>query len=136
MSTYTAVHATSGSSLRTVLRVDGVSTMLFGVLLVAGGSLLSDPLGLPVRWSLPLGIGMLAGAALLLWIAARPSVSPGLALTVTVGNGVCAIGMVALAVSGVIDLTGLGVAFMLVGALVVAVFTEFEYLGYRQVART
>ncbi|WP_328411167.1 hypothetical protein [Nocardia sp. NBC_00403] len=121
--------------LRSALRVDGWSTGGFGVVMLAGAVALRDPLGLPTTWSIPFGIAMLGGALALLLIAGYPDISPRQATAVVTVNALSAVGMVALTFSGLIDLTRLGVAFMLIGATVVAVFACLEYTGLRRVGR-
>lgn len=112
------------------LRVDGWSTGLFGVLLAAGAPLLRAPLGLPVPVSLLFGAVMLTGGAALLWIARRgPHRFGPLVVAVNVAS---ALGMVALASSGILALTGAGVAFLLLGAALVAGFAGWEFTGLRR----
>ncbi|MFE7801754.1 hypothetical protein [Nocardia sp. NPDC057440] len=118
--------------LRSALRVDGWSTGAFGVIMLAGAGALRDPLGLPTAWSIPFAVAMLGGALALLLIAGYPVISPRQASGVVAVNALSAVGMVALAFSGLIDLTGLGVGFMLAGATVVAVFAFLEYTGLRR----
>lgn len=113
--------------LRTILRIDAWSTALFGVVLLAAGGVLREPLGLPQSWSVPFGVAMLGGAAALALIAGYPEVPSRLALTVVVANALSAVAMIVILLLGVIPLTGLGVAFMLVGAAVVAVYAALEY---------
>ncbi|MFD0362623.1 hypothetical protein ACFQZZ_14345 [Nocardia sp. GCM10030253] len=121
--------------LRSALRVDGWSTGAFGVVMLAGAVGLRAPLGLPTAWSIPFGVAMLGGALALLLIAGYPEISPRQATGVVAVNALSAVGMVALAFSGLIDLTGLGIAFMLAGATVVAVFACLEYTGLRRVGQ-
>ncbi|WP_405162153.1 hypothetical protein OG203_38530 [Nocardia sp. NBC_01499] len=118
--------------LRTALRVDGWSTGVFGVVMLAGAAVLRDPLGLPTAWSIPFGVAMLGGALVLLLIAGSPEIPFRQAGAVVVANAVSAVGMVVLALSGLIDLTGLGVAFLFVGAAVVAGFAAVEFTGLRR----
>ncbi|MEU8780813.1 hypothetical protein [Streptomyces sp. NPDC048637] len=59
----------------------------------------------------------------------------GLALTVVAANALACVALLLLTFTGVLPLTGLGTAFLLVGALVVAVFAEREYVGYRRTTR-
>lgn len=127
-----ATDSAASDLLRTSLRIDSWSTAAFGVVLLVGSTWLSDPLGLPTTWSIPFGIAMLGGAAALALIAGYPQISPRLAATVVVGNLVSCIALLLLAFTGVIPLTGLGVAFMVVGAVVVAVFAELELIGLRR----
>ncbi|MEV0298633.1 hypothetical protein [Nocardia sp. NPDC050710] len=127
MSTAIATRPTLG--LRTALRLDGWGTGTFGAVLLACAAPLSDPLGLPTTWSVPFGVAMLGGALALLLIAGYPRISPRHASAVVGVNALCAVGMVVLACSGALDLTALGIAFFLIGALVVAVFAALELAG-------
>ncbi|MET8681883.1 hypothetical protein ABZW18_30970 [Streptomyces sp. NPDC004647] len=134
--TTTARRAPAGSAapdlLRTSLRIDSWNTAAFGVIMLAGSKWLSDPLGLPTTWSVPFGIAMLGGAAALGLIVGYPRIPSGLAATVVVVNAVSCVGLILLAFTGVLPLTGLGSAFMVVGAVVVAVFAELEFIGLRR----
>ncbi|TMR90938.1 hypothetical protein EJK15_52710 [Nonomuraea basaltis] len=105
-------------ALRVSLRVDGMGTAIFGVLVLAGGQRLADVIGVPGSWIVPIGVGMLGGAVLLLIFSGHPAL-PRVAVAVNAGSGVV---MVGLAASGVLPLTGLGIAFMLAGAAWVATF--------------
>lgn len=122
---------TAGIPLRTALRVDGWSTGAFGVVLLAGAAALRGPLGLPTSWSIPFGVAMLGGGLALLLIAGYPEISPRHARAVVLVNAVSAVALVALACSGLLALTGLGVVFLLIGAAVVALFAALEYAGLR-----
>ncbi|KIA62132.1 hypothetical protein [Nocardia vulneris] len=132
MSTVLSADQTSTEFLRTALRVDGWGTGVFGVVLLGGAVALRDPLGLPTAWSVPFGVAMLGGALALLLIAGHPEIPFGQACAVVAVNAMSAVGMVVLALSGLIALTGLGVAFLLVGAVVVATFAVVEYTGIRR----
>ncbi|MFD1932337.1 MULTISPECIES: hypothetical protein [Nonomuraea] len=126
---------TDSSLLRTILRIDGWSTAVFGVVMLAGGQALSGPLGLPTAWSVPLGVAMLGGAAALGLIAGYPRIPARLGGYVVAGNALSCAGQLVLAFAGLIPLTGWGVAFMLAGAVVVAVFAIFQLVGLRQSLR-
>ncbi|MFI9550280.1 hypothetical protein [Nonomuraea endophytica] len=118
--------------LRTVLRVDGWSTAVFGIVMLALAGPLSGPLGLPVAWAVPFGVAMLGGAAALGLIAGYPRIPARLAAMAVAGNGVSAVAMLALVASPLLPLTALGVTFVLVGAFVVAVYAVLEYAGLRR----
>jgi len=118
--------------LRTILRIDGWGTAAFGVVMLAGSEWHSDRLGLPATWSVPFGVAMLGGAAALALIAGYPEIPSRLAAVVVVGNMLSCAAMLLLAFTNVVPLTGLGTAFMVVGALVVAVFAELELIGLRR----
>ncbi|MGW0431360.1 hypothetical protein ACWDV4_02245 [Micromonospora sp. NPDC003197] len=133
--TMTAQYAVDGTSpsslLRTVLLIDAWSTLAFGVFLLAGGSWLSGPLGLPTTWSVPIGVAMLGGAAALGLIAGYPRIPARLALTVVAGNLLCGVALVLLTISDLLPLTGFGTVFMLFGAVLVVVGAALEFVGYR-----
>ncbi|MEU2956712.1 hypothetical protein [Streptomyces sp. SID1034] len=126
-----AVGRATPGRLRTILRVDGWSTAVFGVVLLACGRPLSEPLGLPVTWSVPFGIAMLGGAGALALIAGYPHVPRRLVVTVLVANALSCAALVVLACTDVVPLTGWGRAFMVVGAVVVMAFAELEYVALR-----
>ncbi|GAB3144514.1 hypothetical protein GCM10027290_23030 [Micromonospora sonneratiae] len=118
--------------LRTVLLIDAWSTLVFGVILLAGGSWLSGPLGLPTTWSVPFGVAMLGGAAALGLIAGYPRIPARLALTVVAGNLLCGVALVLLTVADLLPLTGFGTVFVLFGAVLVVVGAALEFVGYRR----
>lgn len=118
--------------LRRVLRVDGWGTGAFGILMLATAVPLRDPLGLPTSWSLPFGVAMVGGGLVLLLVAGYPVISRQYATAVVAVNTVSVLGMLALAGSGLLPLTAAGVAFLLAGAAVVAVFAAVECLGLRR----
>ncbi|MEU7228337.1 hypothetical protein [Streptomyces chrestomyceticus] len=118
--------------LRKVLRIDSWSTAAFGVFLLAGSKALSAPLGLPATWSVPFGVAMLGGAAALALIAGYPHIPTGPATAVIAGNALSCVAMLLLAFSGLLPLTGLGIAFLAVGAVVVAVYAVVEFVGLRR----
>ncbi|WP_433492099.1 hypothetical protein [Nocardia grenadensis] len=124
---------TSDDLMRRTLRLDGWGTGVFGVLMLAGAVPLRDLLGFPTSWSVPFGVAMLGGGLALLLIAGYPVISPRHATGVVVFNSVCVLGLLALPFSGLLDLTGAGVAFVLFGALVVAAFAALEYAGLRRI---
>ncbi|WP_067562261.1 hypothetical protein [Nocardia acidivorans] len=134
MGTTTMGFANRTGLLRTVLRLDGAGTGLFGVFLLAAASALADPLGLPLGWSIPFGIAMLIGAAVLLLIAGQPEIPGRLAFPVVAVNAGSAVAMIALVCIRPMPLTGWGIAFMLSGAVFVAIFAELEYLAVRRAA--
>ncbi|GAA5058119.1 hypothetical protein [Nocardia callitridis] len=65
--------------------------------------------------------------------AAHTDVSRQHARVVVAANVASVVGMVVLAFSGLIPLTGLGIAFLLISAASVAVFATWEAAGLRVV---
>ncbi|MFI9236748.1 hypothetical protein [Streptomyces sp. NPDC053079] len=134
----TARRSAAGKSadlLRTTLRIDGWACAGLGVVLLAGCKLLSDPLGLPTTWSVPFGIAMLAMAAFIALIVRKDPLPSGLAWAVVVINTLSCAGLLVLACTDVVALTGLGTAFMILAAVVVGLFADVEFFGLRR-ART
>jgi hypothetical protein len=122
--------------LRRMLRIDAWSTGAFGVVVLAGSGPLSAPLGLPTSWSVPFGVAMLGGAAALGLIAGYPRIREGHAAAVVAGNLLSGAALLVLAGTDVIPLTGLGVAFMAAGAVVVTTYAVLEFLGLRRLRRS
>ncbi|MEV0703967.1 hypothetical protein AB0I53_39455 [Saccharopolyspora sp. NPDC050389] len=118
--------------LRSSLRIDGLGTAAFGVVMLVGGPWLGGPLGLPSAWFLPIGIAMLGGAAALGLIAGYPKIPSRLAGFAIAGNALSAVVILPLTFTGVLPLTGLGIAFMLAGAAWVTAFAALTFAGLRR----
>jgi hypothetical protein len=124
----------SGASdlLRSSLRIDGWGTAAFGVVMLVGGRWLSGTIGLPTAWFVPVGIAMLGGAAALGLIAGYPKIPSRLAAFAVAGNALSGVVILPLALTGALPLTGLGVAFMVAGALWVTTFAGLAFIGLRR----
>jgi hypothetical protein len=120
------------SLLRRALLVDAVATAGMGVLLAAAPGLLEALLGLPVALLRGAGLALLPFAALLAWVARRPRIPAGLAWTLVVVNVLWAIDSVVLPLTGWIDPTALGAAFVVAQGLIVAAFAWVEWTGLRR----
>lgn len=118
--------------LRGVLRIDGWSTAVFGVVMLLGSGWLSGPLGLPTTWSIPFGVAMLGGAAALGLIAGYPQIPSFPAALVVAGNALSGAALLLFTFMDVVPLTGAGIVFMVIGALVVTVFAGLEFIGLRR----
>jgi hypothetical protein len=123
----------TSAALRTALRIDAVASGGLGAILLTFCRSLDEPLGLPVLVSASVGVGLLAWAGAVGWISI--DAHEPLAREVVVANVVWVLASGAFAVSGWVDLTGLGVTFVLGQALAVAVVTGMQVRGLRQ-ART
>lgn len=115
--------------LRTALRLDALASGGVGALLLGLAGVLEEPLGLPVVLSAVVGAGLLGWAGLVGWISI--GASEALAKEVVIGNLVYVGGSVALASAGWVDLTGLGVAFVLAQAGAVVGLTGLQVLALR-----
>ncbi len=87
---------------------------------------------MPVAFSVAFGIYQIGGAAALALIAGYPVIPDGLAWTVVAVNAASAVACVVVAFGDMVSLTGFGVAFMLIGALIVTVYAALEYSGLRR----
>jgi len=120
------------SFLRKVLVVDGVISGACGLTLVLGAGPLERWLGIPAALLRPVGLTLFPFTALLLSLARRAALSRATVGGVIAANGIWVAGSVLLLVSGWIDPTGLGYAFVVGQAAVVAVFAEMEYVGLKK----
>ncbi|MEU5977766.1 hypothetical protein [Streptomyces sp. NPDC047315] len=121
--------------LRLVLRVDGVSTAVMAVVLIVAVGPLGDLTGMPTGFTLGFGGYQLAGGAVLLLIARLPVLRPAIVRTVICVNLFSGIGCVALALVDPLSLTGFGVFFLLVGAVIVTVYAALGYAGLRRMTQ-
>lgn len=117
------------SDIRTALRLDALASGALGVLLVALAGVLDGPLGLPTALSLTVGALLVAWAALVAWVATRPT--SALVKEIIVANVVYVAASLLFAAGGWVDLTGLGVAFVLVQAAAVVGLTLLQVTGLR-----
>jgi hypothetical protein len=117
--------------LRTALRADAVVTGANGLAYLAAAPLLTGLLGIPPGALRGVGAFLLAFAAGVWLVAARPRVS-GTATEVVVGaNLLWAAGSVAAVVTDRFPLTGAGTAWVLLQAAVVAGFAAAQLAALR-----
>jgi len=124
----------SSNFLRTVLRIDAVTCALSGLASLALASVLAAPLGLPVPLLQVSGVALLGFAGLIAFAASRVPATRWPVWLVIVGNAVWVLDSVLLLVSGSVQPTALGTAYVIAQALVVAVLAELEYTGLRRTA--
>jgi hypothetical protein len=118
--------------LRTALRLDALVSAGFGVLVLLGGPLLADVLGLPAGLLWPVG-GVVVAYAAGLWLAqARTPISVSIGWSVIALNVAWASASVVAVVLGWWPLTGLGMTFVLLQAVVVAGFADLQFVGVRR----
>ena len=115
--------------LRTALRLDAIASGGLGALLLATAGLLDEPLGLPVGLTLVVGGVLLVWSGLVGWISV--GASEPLAKDVVAGNVVWVAASTVFAVSGWVELTWLGVAFVVAQAAAVAGLTCLQVAGLR-----
>lgn len=120
--------------LRRVLLADAATCAAAGLLLMLGSALLEQSLGLPAQLSRYAGLSLLPFAAGLVYLATRETLSPPVVWAVIALNALWTVDSILLLLSGWVEPTGLGYAFVLFQAFGVAVFAALEYLGLRKAA--
>ncbi len=132
-STFPPVAAT-GTFLRNVLFADAVVSGATGALMALAAGVLEPILQVPAPLLRIAGLVLLPYAAVVAMLARRGTLSRGAVWAVIGCNALWAIDCVALLFTGWIDPGVLGVAFILVQALVVAAFAELQVVGLRRMA--
>lgn len=115
-------------SIRQVLLTDIAITGATALLMLLGAPVLDDLLDVPAALLAGAGAVLIPYVGYLFWLANRdaaPRAGIGVAIA---ANLAWAIGCVALLVAGWVDPNGLGVAFILLNAVVVIVFAELLVL--------
>lgn len=119
--------------LRKVLWADALSGAATGALQLAVPGVLAVWLGLPVALLTNTGLAIFAFVALASFVATRVDTPRSLLMLLVVSNWAWVVGCVALAFSGALTPTALGVGYLLVQAAVVTVLAELQWMGLRQV---
>ncbi|MEU9379078.1 hypothetical protein AB0D94_35725 [Streptomyces sp. NPDC048255] len=127
-----AVRQASDRFLRLVLRIDSVSTAVMAAVLIAAYGPLGSATGMPVAFSIGFGLFQLGGAASLALVAGYPVIPAGLVKAVIGVNLGSAVACLVVAAGDFVPLTGFGIVFMLIGALVVGVYAALEWAGLRR----
>ena len=122
----------AGGLLRLALGLDAVVTGANGAAYLLGASLLDGPLGLSPGLLRGVGVFLLVYAAAVWFVATRRRI-PGAAVEAVIGaNVLWALGSVVAAVVGIGSLTGLGAAWLVLQAAVVAGFAAVQFVGLRR----
>jgi hypothetical protein len=117
--------------LRRVLCVDAATCAATGALMTFDAAPLSTPLGLPAALLFWAGLSLFPVAAFLLWVATRRDIPrPGAWLAILGNAGWVAGSALVLAL---LSPTGLGYAFVIAQAVVVALLAELEYMALRRI---
>lgn len=122
----------SPTVLRRVLAFDAISGAGTGVLHLLLASVLATWLGLPEALLQASGVAIFAFVLLAAWLARQATVPRGPLMVIVSLNVAWAIACAWLALGGAVQPTPLGVAYLLVQAVVVLVLAELEWMGWRQ----
>lgn len=132
-SSVTMTGTTTGRSLlRRALLADSLISGAAALLLMLGAGLLDDPFGLSATFLRVVGLSLLPWTVLLAYGATRPAISRGFVQLVIGVNLLWIAGSILLLLSGQVNPTGLGTAFVIAQALAVLVFAELQIVGLRR----
>ncbi|HYG87370.1 MAG TPA: hypothetical protein VD978_14015 [Azospirillum sp.] len=131
--TLTMNAATDASTLlRRVLHADGIVCAAMGALLTLAAAPLAGLLGLPAPLLRVVGISLLPLAAVLIYLATRAAIPRRGVWAVIAYDVLWVADSILLLVTGWVEPTALGYAFVIGQALVVAGFAELKYVGLRR----
>ncbi|MGA9770927.1 MAG: hypothetical protein WBV94_17935 [Blastocatellia bacterium] len=125
---------TTSPFLRKVLFADAATCAATGLLMMLGAGLLEQWFGLPSELSRYAGTGLLPFAIFLVYLAKRANLSQPVVWAVIVLNVLWTADSFLLLLSGWIEPTGPGYAFIVFQAFGVAMFAGLEYFGLRKSA--
>ncbi|MEU2615998.1 hypothetical protein ABZ570_31165 [Micromonospora sp. NPDC007271] len=118
--------------LRFALKQDAMGSGAIGVVCVLAAAIFGELFGLPAAFLYPIGAFLVAWAAALFFLAARPTVSRAAVVAVMAVNAAWVVGSAELLIAGWFPLTGLGTALVVAQAVVVAGFTGLQFAGLRK----
>ncbi|WP_428696877.1 hypothetical protein [Stappia sp.] len=117
-------------SLRNLLVVDALTCAVMGALLLVADGLLAGPLGLPADLLFYAGLLLLPVSAFMVLVA-LPARTPGSGtLIVIAGNWLWVAASIALPVLGLVAPTALGLAFLVIQAVAVAMLAILEQKAF------
>ena len=121
--------------LRRAIQLDAVATAAMAALLIAAAAPLSQWLQLPQNLLLGAGLVLVPYVAYLGWLLSRERISNAQVWSVIAINVCWVIDSAAVLIAGWVLPNDLGMAFVIVQALAVAVFAELQYFGLRRQER-
>ena len=122
--------------LRQVLFVDAAVSGAAGLLMAAGAPFLSPLLGLPENLLFWAGLALFTFVALLIAVARRGKASRLILIDIVAINALWVAASFGLLISGAVQPTMLGYAFVIAQALAVALLAELQLIGLRRVTAT
>lgn len=118
--------------LRQALLADAATSGACGALLLLGAGFLEGLLGLPGPLLRTSGAFLIGYAGLVAVLGTRPTLPNVLVWAVILGNAVWAADSVLLLVSGWVEPSRAGTAFVILQALAVAMYAELQWMGLRR----
>jgi hypothetical protein len=123
---------TSSTFLSRALLLDAVATGATAPLLLAAAGLLAGLLGLPESLLRYAGLLLIPFVALVAWAGTRGRAPVQVVRVIIGANAAWVIASILLLLSGWVQPTALGYAFVIGQAVVVGVFAELQMLGLRR----
>ena len=123
---------TRNTFLRNAMMIDATASAAMGLMMAAAAVPLSGLLGLPEMLLRVCGLALLPYAAVLAFAGTRPVINPMVVRLVIAGNLLWTVASGVLLVSGWVSPSALGYAFVLLQALAVLGFAEFQIIGLRR----
>ncbi|MGE5511019.1 MAG: hypothetical protein ACM31O_07205 [Bacteroidota bacterium] len=120
--------------LRHALLADAAASGATALLLIIGAGVLDGLLGLPVALMRGAGLILIPYVAFVAWLGTRERLSGAAVRAVIILNAIWAAASLLVLVGGAVAPTMLGYAFVVLQALVVALFGELQYVGLRRPA--
>ncbi|WP_457091536.1 hypothetical protein [Microvirga sp. P5_D2] len=124
----------SSPLLRQALLADATTSAAFGLLMLLAAGPFGNLLGLPEMLLRIAGLVLLPYAAFLAWLGLREQVQKPLVWAVVIGNALWVADSILLLVSGWVQPTTAGYAFVIMQALAVLMYAEFQFIGLRRSA--
>ncbi|MGN6285289.1 MAG: hypothetical protein ACTHM2_09085 [Afipia sp.] len=118
--------------LRRALLADAVVSGAMALLLTFGAGVLTALLNMPEALLRETGLFLIAYAAFVGFLGSRAAMPKVLVLLVIVGNTLWTLASIALLMSGAVSPNLLGVAFVVMQAIVVGMFAELQFIGLRK----
>jgi hypothetical protein len=130
----TTIHPTTDrhSLLRRGLLADGLFSGTTAMIMILAATPLSELFDLPVMLLRIVGVSLIPFSATLFYLASRVETHLPLVWGIVGSNLAWVVASGIFLVSGWVDPTSLGVAFVIGQALMVAVFAEFQFFGLRR----
>ncbi|MFI6741964.1 hypothetical protein ACIBI9_54425 [Nonomuraea sp. NPDC050451] len=132
MATTAAGSDAEAKLLRFALKQDAIGSGANGLVFLVVAPIFGSMLGLPATFLVPVGTFLVAFAATLLYIAGRPVVNRAAAIAVMVVNVAWVLASAEMLIAEWFPLAGLGTAFVIAQAVVVAGFTGLQFAGLRK----
>ena len=121
----------SSNFMRNVLVADAASCLGSGALQVGFTGAMAGLLGLPAPLLTATGLFLLVYGAFVGWLSTRRPVPRAIVWLLVIGNLGWAAGCLLLLAGGFVAPTALGVAWVVIQALTVAVLAQLQWLGLR-----